>query len=37
MNDFKRMNDIYAKYFLEILPARSTVEVKGLPKEGGII
>ena len=35
MKDFKKMNDIYSNYFVKTLPARSTVEVKGLPKEGG--
>lgn len=31
MNDFKQMNEIYAGYFGNSLPARSTVEVSGLP------
>lgn len=30
--DFVAMNDVYAKYFTENFPARSTVQVAGLPK-----
>lgn len=33
MDDFKRMNDIYARYFPKDPPARSTVEVARLPRE----
>jgi len=36
MNDFPKMNAIYAEYFGENPPARSTVAVAGLPK-GGLI
>lgn len=32
MNDFATVNEIYAKYFKEAPPARSTVAVAGLPK-----
>ncbi|HET9030421.1 MAG TPA: RidA family protein [Candidatus Aquilonibacter sp.] len=32
MNDFGAVNDVYAKYFGESKPARSTVAVSGLPK-----
>lgn len=32
MNDFAKMNAIYAEYFNENPPARSTVAVVGLPK-----
>jgi len=32
MNDFTLMNDIYAEYFKEPYPARSTVQVAKLPK-----
>lgn len=32
MADFVPMNDVYAKYFTENYPARSTVQVAGLPK-----
>ncbi len=32
MNDFPRVNEIYATYFTEDFPARETVEVAGLPK-----
>ena len=35
MNDFKKMNEIYATFFVKNFPARSTIEVKGLPKQGG--
>lgn len=31
MGNFKRVNEVYAKYFGESLPARETVEVAGLP------
>jgi 2-iminobutanoate/2-iminopropanoate deaminase len=34
MNDFPKMNTIYAEYFGENPPARSTVAVAGLPKGG---
>lgn len=33
MNDFAAMNEIYAEYFGESKPARSTVEVARLPKD----
>jgi 2-iminobutanoate/2-iminopropanoate deaminase len=36
MNDFSKMNPIYAEFFGENLPARSTVAVAGLPK-GGLV
>jgi 2-iminobutanoate/2-iminopropanoate deaminase len=36
MNDFAKMNAVYAEYFGENRPARSTVAVAGLPK-GGIV
>ncbi len=32
MNDFTDMNEVYAEYFKENPPARSTVQVAGLPK-----
>ena len=32
MNDFAAMNEIYARFFKGVLPARSTVEVAGLPR-----
>ena len=32
MNDFVKFNGVYENYFGEILPARETVEVSGLPK-----
>lgn len=36
MNDFPRMNSIYAEFFGANPPARSTVAVAGLPK-GGLV
>ncbi len=36
MNDFPKMNTIYAEFFGENPPARSTVAVAGLPK-GGLV
>ena len=32
MNDFSKINDVYAKYFENEYPARETVEVSCLPK-----
>lgn len=32
MNDFSRINEVYAKYFKEEPPARSCVQVAALPK-----
>lgn len=34
--DFAAMNEIYAKYFTENFPARSTVQVAALPKGAGV-
>ena len=31
MNDFGEMNEVYASYFTEPFPARTTVAVAGLP------
>ncbi len=33
MNDFEKVNEIYAHYFADHKPARSTVAVKSLPKD----
>lgn len=33
MNDFVKINEIYAKYFVENKPARACVEVARLPKD----
>jgi 2-iminobutanoate/2-iminopropanoate deaminase len=33
MNDFVRMNEVYARYFGEHRPARSTVQAARLPKD----
>jgi len=32
MSDFAAMNEVYARYFATVPPARSTVAVSGLPK-----
>ena len=34
--NFAGMNEIYAKYFTEKFPARSTVQVAALPKSAGV-
>jgi len=36
MNEFSKMNEIYASYFAEPYPARATVAVKTLPKDARI-
>ena len=36
MNDFAAMNEVYARYFVNHPPARSTVEVSRLPKNARI-
>ena len=36
MNDFAAMNAVYAEFFPSALPARSTVEVARLPKDGKV-
>jgi len=33
MNDFAKINEVYAKYFTGVFPARSCVEVARLPKD----
>ena len=33
MNDFGAMNEVYASFFSEPYPARTTVEVARLPKD----
>jgi 2-iminobutanoate/2-iminopropanoate deaminase len=33
MDDFPKVNEVYAKYFVELPPARSTVEVARLPRD----
>jgi 2-iminobutanoate/2-iminopropanoate deaminase len=33
MNDFTAMNEVYARYFTQNSPARSTVEVSRLPRD----
>jgi 2-iminobutanoate/2-iminopropanoate deaminase len=36
MSDYSSVNDVYAQYFNESLPARSVVQVAGLPKNSEI-
>jgi 2-iminobutanoate/2-iminopropanoate deaminase len=36
MNEFSRMNAVYAEFFKENPPARSTVQVAALPKNGAV-
>jgi 2-iminobutanoate/2-iminopropanoate deaminase len=36
MNDFARMNAVYTQFFAHNFPARSTVQVAGLPKGGAV-
>jgi 2-iminobutanoate/2-iminopropanoate deaminase len=36
MVDFPRMNAVYAEFFTENPPARSTVQVAALPKNGSV-
>jgi 2-iminobutanoate/2-iminopropanoate deaminase len=36
MNDFTRMNAIYAEFFTAPYPARSTIQVAALPKGGAV-
>lgn len=36
MNDFAKMNAVYAEYFTDNPPARSTVQVARLPKDAAV-
>lgn len=36
MNDFAKMNEVYARFFKKPFPARSTVEVARLPRDAKI-
>lgn len=36
MNDFVKMNEVYAKYFAQPYPARSAVQVARLPKDAKV-
>jgi 2-iminobutanoate/2-iminopropanoate deaminase len=36
MNDFTRMNTVYAEFFTAPYPARSTIQVAALPKGGAV-
>jgi 2-iminobutanoate/2-iminopropanoate deaminase len=36
MDDFAKVNEVYGKYFVNVLPARSTVAVRTLPKNAKV-
>lgn len=36
MEDFQRVNEVYASFFTDVKPARSTVQVARLPKDGRV-
>ena len=36
MNDFSLMNQVYAEFFTQDFPARSTVQAAGLPKNAAV-
>ena len=36
LSEFTRMNTVYAEFFMENPPARSTVQVAALPKNGAV-
>lgn len=36
INDFTKMNDVYAEFFTEEFPARSAVQVAALPKNANV-
>jgi 2-iminobutanoate/2-iminopropanoate deaminase len=36
LNNFAGMNEVYAKFFTENFPARSTIQVAGLPKAAAV-
>jgi 2-iminobutanoate/2-iminopropanoate deaminase len=36
MNDFAKMNEVYARYFTENYPARATVQAARLPKDARV-
>lgn len=36
LNDFGAMNEVYARFFGESCPARSTIEASRLPRDAGI-
>jgi 2-iminobutanoate/2-iminopropanoate deaminase len=36
INDFAKMNGVYAQFFTENFPARSAVQVAALPKDGAV-
>ncbi|CAG0897479.1 unnamed protein product [Cyprideis torosa] len=37
MTDFPEMNQIYAEFFTQNLPARSAIEISELPKPGALV
>ena len=36
LGDFAAMNEVYARYFTKNFPARSTIQVAGLPKDASV-
>jgi 2-iminobutanoate/2-iminopropanoate deaminase len=36
LQDFPKMNEVYARFFVQNPPARSTIEVSGLPRSASI-
>ena len=36
MNDFAAVNEVYGRYFTQVPPARATVQVARLPKDGRV-
>jgi 2-iminobutanoate/2-iminopropanoate deaminase len=36
MNDFAAVNEVYGRYFTQNPPARATVQVSRLPKDGRV-
>ena len=36
MNDYAKINEVYARYFNQVKPARAAVEVARLPKDVGV-
>ncbi len=36
MNDFDQMNSVYAEFFVDLKPARATIQVAKLPRDAGV-
>lgn len=36
LQDFPKMNEVYARFFVQDPPARSTIEVSGLPRNASV-